>query len=80
MEQPKGTELCAYFVCEYVHVLVTEKCNLKSAELAKKRCKLPFEHRFKATGEELAGFYLSEALSEKGEYYVAESMKALMCK
>jgi len=50
---------------------------MKSAELAKKRSKLPFEHRFKAIGEELAGFYLSEALSEKGEYYDAESVESV---
>jgi len=49
----------------------------KDAELAKKRERLPLDHRFRAIGEELAGFYLSEALQEKGEYYDAESMKSL---
>ena len=78
MEQPKETEYCGFFVCEYIYVLVTEKWNMrKDAELAKKRERLPLEHRFRAIGEELAGFYLSEALQEKGEYYDAESMKSL---
>jgi hypothetical protein len=37
--------------------------------LAKKRCKLPLETRFKAIAEELAGFYLAEVIPDTGEYH-----------
>ena len=40
-------------------------------KLARKRNAIPIEDRFKAIGEELAGFFLADVIPKFGEYHYA---------
>ncbi|KAK1642433.1 hypothetical protein QYE76_060238 [Lolium multiflorum] len=71
-KQPKGSDLCGYYVCEYIHRIVSERANNeRNKELRRKREKISIEERFKAIGEELAGFFLREVIPPSGEYHYA---------
>ena len=68
--QPKGTNLCGYYVCEFIWGLTSERraqdINLRRNDLRKK---LSPEARFRPIQEELAGFLMREVLHPKGEHY-----------
>nr|XP_051230439.1 uncharacterized protein LOC127348454 [Lolium perenne] len=71
-KQPPGTNLCGYYVCEYIHRIVDERANNeRNRELRRKREKIGIEERFKAIGDELAGFFLREVIPPSGEYHYA---------
>ncbi|XP_051220474.1 uncharacterized protein [Lolium perenne] len=71
-KQPPGTNLCGYYVCEYIHRIVSERANNeRNRELRRKREKIGIEERFKAIGDELAGFFLREVIPPSGEYHYA---------
>ena len=100
MSQKRGTNLCAYYVCEniriytewrrdvrqvqvrkhyshffyddliYIHttnifILISDS-SLKMVEM---RERLLPENRIRAIQEEIAGFLLTEVISENGEYH-----------
>ena len=68
--QPPGTNLCGYYVCEYIRQHTSERraqdINLRRNDLRKK---LSPEARFRPIQEELAGFLMREVLHPKGEHY-----------
>ena len=68
--QPPGTNLCGYYVCEFIRGLTSERraqdINLRRSDL---RDKLDPEARFRPIQEELAGFLMREVLHPKGEHY-----------
>ncbi|KAK1626798.1 hypothetical protein QYE76_001113 [Lolium multiflorum] len=71
-KQAQGTDLYGYYVCEYIHRIVSERVNNeRNRELRRKREKISIEERFKAIGEELAGFFLREVIPPSGEFHYA---------
>ena len=68
--QPPGTNLCGYYVCEFIRQHISERraqdINLRRHDLRKK---LSLEARFRPIQEELAGFLMREVLHPKGEHY-----------
>nr|XP_051208890.1 uncharacterized protein LOC127326073 [Lolium perenne] len=69
-QQPEGTDLCGFFICEYIRRIVSERTNNeRNKELARKRNKLSIDDRFIAIGEELAGFFLRDVIPPFAEYH-----------
>nr|XP_051196578.1 uncharacterized protein LOC127309906 [Lolium perenne] len=69
-QQPPGTDLCGFFVCEYIRRIVNERTNNeRNKELARKRNKLSIDDRFIAIGEELAGFFLRDVIPQLAEHH-----------
>jgi hypothetical protein len=66
--QPQGTNLCGYYVCEFIHTFTTE---CRTNELDHMLEKLLPHQRLLAIQEELAGFLLKEVIDEKhGRFHV----------
>ena len=68
-QQPPGSNLCGFYVCEFIRELTTER---RTTHLSEMREKLDPELRVGAIQEELAGFLLREAIDEKGEHYASD--------
>jgi len=68
-QQPQGTSLCGFYVCEFIRELTTERRSIGMREL---REWLEPERRVRGIQEELAGFIMKEDLNEKGEHYVSD--------
>jgi hypothetical protein len=68
--QPPGTNLCGYYVCEFIRRHTSERkpsdSNVRRNNLRKT---LSPEARFRPIQEELAGFLMREVLHPKGEHY-----------
>ncbi len=68
--QPPGTNLCGYYVCEFIRRYTSERRpsdnNVKRNNFRKT---LSPEARFRPIQEELAGFLMREVLHPKGEHY-----------
>ena len=69
--QPPGTNLCGYYVCEFIRRHTSERKLSDSLRNAsnKLRRKLSPEARFRPIQDEIAGFFLREVLHPKGEHY-----------
>ena len=68
-QQPPGSNLCGFYVCEFIRELTTER---KTTHLSDMRETLDPKLRVGAIQEELAGFLLREAIDEKGEHYASD--------
>ena len=68
-QQPPGSNLCGFYVCEFIRELTTER---RTTTLSEMREKLDPERRVGAIQEELAGFLLREVIDEKGEHYASD--------
>ncbi|XP_071677519.1 uncharacterized protein [Lolium perenne] len=65
-QQPQGTNLCGYYVCESIRMLTTEKHNDNRFNVDFMREKLqPHEHILGIT-EELAGLLMKEVIDDNG--------------
>ena len=70
LQQPPGTELCGYYVCEYIRELTTERRpDSRTMHIDELREKLDPKDRIRAIQEELAGFLLKEVIAKKGEHF-----------
>ena len=68
LQQPPGTHLCGYYVCEYIRELTSER-KVDSHYIYGLREKLEPDQRIRAIQEELAGFMMKEVLDVHGEHY-----------
>ncbi len=68
-QQPPGSNLCGFYVCEFIRELTTER---RTTNLSDLRETLEPKLRVGAIQEELAGFLLREAIDEKGEHYASD--------
>nr|XP_051199294.1 uncharacterized protein LOC127312784 [Lolium perenne] len=69
-QQPEETNLCGYYVCKFINRIVSERTNnQRNKELARKRDRISIEERFKAIGDELAGFFLRGVIPPFGEFH-----------
>ena len=68
-QQPKGTSLCGFYVCEFIRELTTERREVGHHGL---REWLEPERRVRGIQEELAAFFLKEVIHEKGEHYISD--------
>ena len=68
-QQPQGTSLYGFYVCEFIRELTTER---RSIDMRNLREWLEPERRVRGIQEELAGFIMKEVLNEKGEHYVSD--------
>ncbi|XP_071681895.1 uncharacterized protein [Lolium perenne] len=65
-QQPQGTNLCGYYVCESIRMLTTEKQNRNKFDVDFMRDRLqPKEHAL-GIAEELAGLLVREVINNKG--------------
>ena len=71
LQQPPGTHLCGFYVCEYIRELTTERRE-KDLHIHDLREQLDQEQRVRATQEELAGFLIKEVIDERGEHYAED--------
>jgi hypothetical protein len=76
--QPPGTNLCGYYVCEWIRRHTSER-KLSDIDVRRNnlRKSLSPEARFRPIQEELAGFFMREVLHPKGEHYY-EDVQLLM--
>ena len=71
LQQPPGTHLCGFYVCEYIRELTSER-RVDSTYIHRLWEKLDPEQRIRAIQEELAGFLLKEVIDKNGEHYVED--------
>ena len=69
LQQPPGSNLCGFYVCEFIRELTSERRTTAFSEM---REKIDPERRVQAIQEELAGFLLREVIDEKGEHYASD--------
>nr|XP_051183984.1 uncharacterized protein LOC127298020 [Lolium perenne] len=72
MRQERGNNLCGYYVCDFIREMAVYRDAedaIHHSRMISLRDSLITEARIRAIQEELAGFFLNEALSPKGEYY-----------
>ena len=67
--QPAGTNLCGYYVCEFIRRHTSERKASDKEQRNNLRNMLSPEARFRPIQEELAGFLVREVLHPKGEHY-----------
>ena len=77
LQQPLGTHLCGFYVCEYIRELTSER-RVDSIYIHDLREKLDPEQRIRAIQEEFAGFLLKEVIDERGEYYVEDEKRNMI--
>ncbi|XP_071683773.1 uncharacterized protein [Lolium perenne] len=66
-QQPQGTNLCGYYVCEYIRMLTTEKNdNRFNVEFMREKLQ-PREHLL-GIAEEVAGLLMREIIDDKGRF------------
>ena len=68
-QQPPGSNLCGFYVCEFIRELTTER---RTTAFSKIREKIDQELRVGAIQEELAGFLLREVIDERGEHFASD--------
>ena len=69
LQQPPGSNLCGFYVCEFIRELTTER---RTTAFSKMREKIDPQLRVGAIQEELAGFLLREVIDERGEHYASD--------
>lgn len=66
--QPQGTNLCGYFVCEWIRMQISERRPSTFVELDRLRRDLPYKDRFQPLQEEIAGFLMADVIHPKGKF------------
>ena len=75
-QQPPGSNLCGFFVCEFIREITTERRTISMREM---REKLEPERRIRAIQEELAGFLMREVIDERGHHYASDDEQYMPC-